>query len=149
MDAISTTHSMVATGRKRIHATDWKAVSKQAAITTAIALWAFMLLLSVASGGAVAQSGNQSSSSNFCGNAIMTTISNATGFLAVLGPTIGILNAGWNMTKAASSNKSNKKKEAKENIQDSIKYGLGVGLISAIGNLLLNFGPTNMSACNI
>ena len=145
MEAISATHSVVETSRDRVRTTNWKAVGKQTAIGVGVAMLVMMLTLTLLSSGVAAQDnssvGNADQNTGFCSNPIMTTITNATGFITVLGPTAGILNAGWNMTKAASTNKSNKKKEAKENIQDSIKYGFGVGMLGAIAALLTGFGP--------
>lgn len=81
------------------------------------------------------------SDSQFCDNAIMTTINGAISFFTVAGPMLGSLNAVWNMSKAASTNQSSKKKEAKQQMQDSLKYGFGAGALTAIVGLITAWGP--------
>jgi hypothetical protein len=107
-----------------------------------------MLAVSLFTGAAVAQSddgGDDSSDEqNFCDNEIMVWIRNATGFLTVAGPSVGVLNAGWNMVKASGTNKSQKKKESKENIQSALKYGFALGALGIIVGLITTWGPVSV-----
>ena len=80
-----------------------------------------------------------------CSNSLMTTVQNATLWLTFAGPSVGGLNAGYNMLKASGTNKSGKKKEYKENIRSSLIYGMGLGMLMGIINLVSSFGP--MATC--
>lgn len=86
-------------------------------------------------------SGSGTTSTGICSNDLMGFVRNGTGAMVVVAPSIGFLNAGWNFSKAAGTNKSNKKKEAKENIRSSIMYGIAGGMMSAIVGLLTTWGP--------
>ncbi|MFD1588050.1 hypothetical protein ACFR9U_13785 [Halorientalis brevis] len=80
-----------------------------------------------------------------CNNPLITTVNNGMVFLTAAGPTVGSANAGYNMMKAAGTNKSGKKKEYKENIRSSLMYGFGLGMLTGIVALITSFGP--MSTC--
>ena len=86
------------------------------------------------------------SASDICDNDLMTFVDGGTKAITFIAPVVGFANAGINFTKAAGTNKSQKKKEAKENIRSSIMYGLAGGFLSAIVALILTFGP--MSTCD-
>lgn len=111
------------------------------AVTATVTTFAMAFFVWAAIDPAAAATSVSTSDATFCDNAVMTTITSAISFFTVAGPTLGVLNAVWNMSKAASTNKSNKKKEAKENVQDSLKYGLGAGAITAILGLFTSWGP--------
>lgn len=80
-----------------------------------------------------------------CNNPLITTVNNGMVFLTAAGPTVGSANAGYNMMKAAGTNKPGNKKEYKENIRSSLMYGFGVGMLTGIVALITSFGP--MSTC--
>jgi hypothetical protein len=105
---------------------------------------AAVVTLLIASDPVAAQEGP--SESDICENDLMTFIDGGTKAITFIAPVVGFANAGVNFTKAAGTNKSQKKKEAKENIRSSIMYGLAGGFLSAIVALILTFGP--MSTCD-
>ena len=106
-----------------------------------IVILTFSMLMAPAAAATGDPTSVETSDSEFCDNAIMTTITSAISFFTVLGPTAGTLMAVWNMNKAASSNQKQKKKEAKENIKDNLKYGFGAGAITALLGLVTSWGP--------
>jgi ABC-type Fe3+ transport system permease subunit len=132
-------------GRFPDSVTDSKAaiesVAFNAGLVLGFALVAVPAALYFFSEPAAAQSGGGGSTSGICSNDLMGFVRNATGALVVVAPSIGFANAGWNFSKAAGTNKSNKKKEAKENIRSSIMYGIAGGMMSAIVALLTTWGP--------
>ena len=107
---------------------------------------AAVVALLLASDPAVAQTNSTITESEICNNDLMTFVDGVTKAITFIAPIVGFANAGINFTKAAGTNKSQKKKEAKENIRSSIMYGLAGGFLSAIVALILSFGP--MSTCD-
>jgi len=93
----------------------------------------------------VAAQSSGPSQSQICSNDLMQFIDGGTKAITFIAPVVGFANAGVNFTKAAGTNKSQKKKEAKENIRSSIMYGIAGGLMAGIVALILTFGP--MSTC--
>lgn len=81
------------------------------------------------------------SGAGICDTSLMGFVRNGIGALVIIAPTLGLANAGINFSKAASTNKSNKKKEAKENIRSSIMYGIAGGSLVAIAGLITTWGP--------
>jgi ABC-type Fe3+ transport system permease subunit len=71
----------------------------------------------------------------------MKTINGAISFFTLAGPSLGVLNAAWNMSKAGFSNQSSDKKEAKQNIKSSLIYGFGTGALTGIVGLFTAWGP--------
>ena len=126
----------------------WRTIGYQAVIAVGTAFLLMTLAVSLFTGAAVAQSDDGgddiSDEQNFCDNEIMVWIRNATGFLTVAGPSVGVLNAGWNMVKASGTNKSQKKKESKENIQSALKYGFALGALGIIVGLITTWGPVSV-----
>jgi ABC-type Fe3+ transport system permease subunit len=104
-----------------------------------------MLALTGMAAPAAAQDGSAdevaTSDSDVCDNSIMQTINGAISFFTLAGPSVGILNAAWNMSKAGFSNQSNDKKEAKQNIKSSLIYGFGTGALTGIVGLFTAWGP--------
>ena len=125
----------------------WAPVAKQMAsalvITTLLLMGVTTLFVAPA---AAQDDGDDSDDADFCDNDIMVWVRNATGFLTVAGPSVGILNAGWNMLKASGSNKSNSIKEAKGNIKTALMFGFGLGALAVISGLITTWGP--VSACS-
>jgi hypothetical protein len=64
-----------------------------------------------------------------------------TGFLTIGGPTLAIGYSGLKMTEIASANTSEKKKSAKDSLTRGLKYGLALGMLGALTNLITSFGP--------
>ena len=87
------------------------------------------------------------SEGDICDTKVYTTVNNALIALTVLGPLIGFANAGWNMTKAAGTNNSSKKKEYKSNIKSGIIYGLAVGMLLGIVTMITSFAPGVTGMC--
>lgn len=114
-----------------------RAMPAHVATRAFIIMWVAMATFSLFVEPALAQ--------NACDDQILTTVTNATTWLTVAGPTIGSANAGYNMLKASGTNKSGNKKEYKENIRDSLMYGFGLGMLTGIVNLITQWGP--MAAC--
>lgn len=137
--------SALKTGTARL--AGWAPVVKQMVSVLAITTLLLMAVTTLFVAPAVAQDGDDTDSDqpNFCENEIMVWIRNATGFLTVAGPSVGILNAGWNMLKASGSNKSNSIKEAKGNIKSALMFGFGLGVLGVIAGLITTWGP--VSAC--
>jgi hypothetical protein len=48
------------------------------------------------------------------------------------------------MVKASGTNKSQKKKESKENIQSALKYGFALGALGIIVGLITTWGPVSV-----
>jgi len=98
-------------------------------------------------GGAAAQEGNDTNgtavdgSQDFCNTNIASLISNGLLFLTAGGPMVGLLAAGWNMFKASATNNSSKQKEFQGQIKTSLLYGMGLGMLMAIGKLVFSWAP--------